>query len=80
MIKKVFGAKLKQLRKENELTQQSLAEKSGLALRYVQEIESGDKQPTVSTLFKLSSALKLTPGELLDTTFKKWERQGKPQD
>lgn len=79
MIKEAFGEKVRQLRKEKELTQGQLAEQSGLATRFVQELESGSKQPTLTTLYKLADSLNVTPGQLIDPTYKHWRREGKPE-
>jgi len=44
-------------------------------LQFLQEIEAGDKQPTISTVFKLAKALNTKPGALLDEIF--LQRDGK---
>lgn len=79
MIKEAFGERVRQLRKGKELTQGQLAEQSGLAMRFVQELESGSKQPTLTTLYKLADSLDVTPSELIDPTYKNWRRKGKPE-
>ena len=45
MIETSLSSKIKELRKEYHLTQQDLAYKSGVGLRFVRELEQG--KPTV---------------------------------
>ena len=45
MTETLLSTKIKQLRKEYHLTQQDLAYKSGVGLRFVRELEQG--KPTV---------------------------------
>ena len=45
MIESLLSSKVKELRKEYHLTQQDLAYKSGVGLRFVRELEQG--KPTV---------------------------------
>jgi transcriptional regulator with XRE-family HTH domain len=48
---------LKTRRQMLEVTQEHLAELSGVALRTIKEIESGKGNPTVATLSKLAEVL-----------------------
>ena len=41
MAKTIIAAKLKQLRKENDMTQVDLSIKSGVGLNFVRELEQG---------------------------------------
>jgi transcriptional regulator with XRE-family HTH domain len=74
MLKDAFGHKLKKLRKEAGLTQESLSATSGIGWRFLQELEAGRKQPSIATLFKLAKALNTTPGAMLDDLYKSWQR------
>ena len=61
------GKKIKELRKKAALTQEELAEKTGLDYKYLQKIEG--KSPTnlkLETIEKLAKALKISPAKLLD--------------
>ena len=49
---------LKQLRKNEKLTQSQLANKCGITLRSYQNYESGDRQMSYDTLKKIASFLK----------------------
>lgn len=55
-IKKV-GLRIKELRKERNLTQLDLAAKSDMEESALQRIEAGRTNPTLKTLLKISNAL-----------------------
>lgn len=55
---------LKRLRAERGLTQEDMRE-HGLDYRHYQRLESGTYSPTLQTLFKVASALKVDLSELL---------------
>lgn len=56
-----FGLVLRDLRKDAGLSQEQLGFEAGLQRNYISELELGLKQPSVTTLFKLSKALKVKP-------------------
>jgi transcriptional regulator with XRE-family HTH domain len=60
-VTRAFAQVLKELRKERGLSQEGLGFASGLHRTYVSQIERGEKQPTIGTLFKLSAALEYDP-------------------
>ncbi len=66
MKNKDLAKKVKELRKRNGMSQEFLAENSGLSLRTVQRIENGETQPTGDSIKRLASALNVTPNELID--------------
>ena len=66
MKNKDLAKRVKELRKRNGISQELLAENSGLSLRTVQRIENGETQPTGDSIQRLSSALNVTPNELID--------------
>ena len=61
-----FGKRLRILRKKSGLTQEDLAQASGLDYKYIQRLE-GKKpsSPTLNSLEKLAKAFKITSAELL---------------
>ena len=65
MLKKIFGELLKERRNEKKLSQERLAEACELSTYYIALLEAGKRQPTITTLFKLATALKTTPEELV---------------
>ena len=52
-----FGKNVVRLRQAKTLTQEMLAEKSGLSARYIQSIEAGEYFPTLPTLIKIRKTL-----------------------
>lgn len=66
MIVKVFGQVLRELREENKTSQEKLAELADLDRTYISLLERGLRQPTLTTLFKLSMALGIKPSELVE--------------
>ncbi|MGE5389975.1 MAG: Ig-like domain-containing protein [Deltaproteobacteria bacterium] len=60
-----FGNRLKQLREGRNLSTSKLSKQSGLSQSFIWRIESGEKQPTLETLRKLSQGLGMSLGELL---------------
>lgn len=60
-----LGAAIRHLRRQQGLSQQALAEKSGLSRNFVAQIERGESLPTVATLRRLATALGITSSELL---------------
>ena len=63
--KSIFGANLRRLRVEHGWTQEYLAEKSNLSLRYIQWLEAGKKFPRIEALRKLRCGLGCEWNELL---------------
>ena len=66
-IKIQLGQKIRALRKERDLTQEKLAELTGLDYKYIQRIE-GKTPPSVKieTLEKIAKAFKVSCSKLLD--------------
>ena len=64
-IATVFGQVLRQLRKEAGLTQEKLGMEAGLQRNYVSSLELGEKQPSLSSVFKLAQALKMDASSLV---------------
>ena len=64
-IYKKLGQKIRDLRKQAKLSQEELAAKSKLDLTSISEIESGLRNPSLKTLNKIASALKVKIDELL---------------
>lgn len=66
MKNKDLAKRVKKLRNRNGMSQELLAENSGLSIRTVQRIENGETQPTGDSIKRLSNALNVTPNELID--------------
>ena len=63
---KAFGVHLRTLREANNLTQEKLAELSGVTFSQIGRFERGVRSPTLSTLKCLAAGLNIHPKELLD--------------
>ena len=61
---KQVGANVRRLRKAKGLTQEGLADKAGLAMRYVSGIERGEENPSLQAMVKLATALGVHPRDL----------------
>lgn len=61
----VLGEQLKKARKDRDLTQEQLAERSGLSTRHMAKIEKGDVNPS----FEVLSTLVKTLGVSFDAIF-----------
>ena len=65
MIVTLNRKKLRARRREKELTQEKLAEESGLSDRYIRSLESETAQPSAPALYRLSLALEVPMDELM---------------
>ena len=65
MFKKTIGKGIKALREEASLSQETLAERSGLDRVYISYLENGHRQPTVTTLFKIARGLAMEPEHIV---------------
>ena len=54
----IVGRKIKKYRQLSELTQEKLAEKTELSLRYIQKIETEGYLPSILTLARIATILK----------------------
>lgn len=64
---KAFGARVKALRKQQGLTQEALAERSGLSARYVSRVELGNVNLGLTAILQIAEGLETHPGELFET-------------
>lgn len=71
-----FGNQLQKLRKKKKLTQLQLAEKSGLSLKHLGEIERGRGNPSLESLNSLAESLDLTLPELFSFQVQEVSRKG----
>ena len=65
-IYKSIGKKIKFLREKRGLTQEKLAEKSGLSLDYIGKIEININKPGLRSLIKISNALDVQIKDIFD--------------
>lgn len=64
MDRKALGAAIKAARVENKITQEQLAEMTGIAPSHVKQIEAGNRSPSVEVLFKLAQILNFSVDEV----------------
>jgi transcriptional regulator with XRE-family HTH domain len=64
-MRKLVGRNAARLRKERGLTQEQLAERSGLSQQYLSGLEQGRRNPTIVTLLELAVALETSHLDLL---------------
>lgn len=60
---KLFGNRIRELRKQRNLTQESLAEKIGFSVNFIGMIERGERNTTVENVFKIAHALDVSLSE-----------------
>lgn len=61
-----FGRRLRQLRRQKDLTQEQLAEATGLSVDMLSNIERGVNAPSFETIEKLAQALDIHANTLFD--------------
>jgi transcriptional regulator with XRE-family HTH domain len=62
---KKFGDRVRMLRKSQNLSQEQLAERSGLHRNYIGGIERGERNVALLNILRLAKALGVTPSELM---------------
>ena len=65
-IDNTFGVVLRKKRISKKFTQEALSIESSLSRAYISELEMGHKDPSLYTIFKLASALKIKPSTIID--------------
>ena len=60
-----FGQTMKKLRENAGISQEKLAELADLERTFISWLETGNRQATVTTIFKLSKAFKMKPSEFI---------------
>jgi transcriptional regulator with XRE-family HTH domain len=58
-VSKKVGERIRQIRKEKNITQEELALEAGLNRAYVGYIERGERNPSTETIAKIAKALKV---------------------
>jgi len=64
-LRLVFGARVREIRRGIGLTQTVLADRAGVSLTYISDIERGMRNPTLAVLIQLSHALGVKPEALV---------------
>lgn len=62
----LIGRRIREVRREQHITQARLAELSGLSTSYMSHIETAYKRPSLESLIHISDSLQVTVDELLN--------------
>lgn len=62
----ILGQRIRMYRKKNHMSQEKLAELSGLHPTYVGQMERGEKNPTIESLLKICKAMHLPIAVLVE--------------
>ena len=65
-IQKHFGERVRVLRKQKALSQESLALACGLDRTYIGGVERGERNISLQNIYKIAAALGVPPKELFD--------------
>jgi len=65
-VEQAFGQILRQLRQKRGLSQEELALESGYHRTYISQLERGQKNPSLQTIFQLAKALNMEPSEIIE--------------
>lgn len=60
-----FGRVLRELRKDAGLTQEQLGLEAGMQRNFISLMELGQKQPTITSIIRLSQALQRPAGDIV---------------
>ncbi len=62
----IIGERIKNARKEKNMTQEKLAEQIGVSIAFLSRIERGNSQVNIKRLSQICKILDLTEGEILN--------------
>jgi len=62
----ILGQRIRHYRKQQKMSQEQLAEFSDLHPTYIGQIERGEKNATIESIYKISTALKIPISTLLE--------------
>ena len=64
-VGRLVGQNISRLRRERGLTQEQLAELSGISQQYLSGLERGHRNPSVAMVFSIAAALNVEPAALI---------------
>ncbi|MDQ6838907.1 MAG: helix-turn-helix domain-containing protein [Actinomycetota bacterium] len=62
---RLFGDRVRSQRQGLGLSQEALADRSGIARAYVGSLEAGERNPSLETVARLAKALEVDAGDLV---------------
>ena len=65
IVREIFGKILRRKRKERDWSQEELAFRAGIAMRYVSLLECNKRQPTISTIYAICEAMNISMSEFM---------------
>ena len=65
-ILRLFGERLRELRTERDLSQEALAELSGVDRNYIGQIERAERNAALVNIVRIAKALEVEPAELFE--------------
>lgn len=74
-----FGGAIRELRTRDSVSQESLALKCGLDRTYISGIERGTRNPSLTNILRIASALDVSTVELFACTQQRLEQPGGAQ-
>lgn len=72
-----FGRVLRELRKDAGLTQEQLGLEAGMQRNFISLMELGQKQPTITSIIRLSQALQRPAGDIVAMVEEELRRHGR---
>lgn len=67
-LKDVVATNLRRIRTAEKLTQEELAARAGISMRYVGMMERGTTSASITVMGKIADALEVEPAVLVDRT------------
>ena len=64
ILNKELGLRIRNYRKQNKISQERLAEMCGLHPTYIGQVERGEKNVTIESLYRITSALEISLSDL----------------
>jgi transcriptional regulator with XRE-family HTH domain len=62
-----FGSHIRELRSQKGFSQESFADQCGIHRTYIGGLERGERNPTLVTILRISSALGISPAKLFES-------------
>ncbi len=79
LVVRNVGLRIAELRREMSLTQEELAQRLGIGVKYIQKIERGVVNLTLHTLVRWANWLAVEPVDLLKPPSSQPPRRGRPR-